>query len=92
MGRHLTTRKDTVSHVAIQRMFNGDVIRLLRHLAGPHRPTLLGGGATPDPCRVHVAHCIGQTLLGDGASVAHGAGSSHDRFVCTTADDELCGS
>jgi hypothetical protein len=23
MGRHLTTRKDTVSHVAIQRMFNG---------------------------------------------------------------------
>jgi hypothetical protein len=44
IGRHLTTRKDTVSHVTIARLLHGDVIRpygTTRNDAG-RWPTLAG--------------------------------------------------
>ena len=60
----------------------------LRHSSGPHRTTLAAGGSTPYPHSVRVGQGEGETLLGDGASVAHGAGPRHDRGIRTAGKDE----
>src|SRR5450756_1205584 len=61
----------------------------LRHSSGPHRTTLAAGGSTPYPHSVRVGQGEGETLLGDGASVAHGAGPRRVRGIRTAGKDAV---